>query len=488
MGAKINRPCQYKCAAFQLFSRFHQIHCISVSEMHYLVFLAVLFAGSALATVQEWGQCGGSGYTGDTVCTAPFVCTVLNDFFFQCLPAGSGTSTVSSSTTTTNKSTSTSTSKTTTSITTTSTPAGPSATGFVKTSGTKFTLNGAPFTVVGENAYWPALLGYSPTDNDKAFADIAASGATTVRTMAFNEVTSPVGVYYHLWNGSTATVNTGPNGLQTLDILIASAKTHGLRLIIALTNNWSDFGGMDVYTTQLLGPGHPHDTFYTNPTVIAAYKTYVQAIVSRYVNETAVMAWELANEPCCAGNTPASATCNSTTISTWAANISAFIKSIDKNHLVAIGDEGFINAAVAHNFDYPYQGDTIGVDFAENMGISTLDFGTFHMYPDNWGHSADDISWGNQWITDHATIMKSANKPVIMEEYGLTSSARTTIYPMWYNTVISSGLTGDLVWEAGSVLSTGETPNQGYEIYPTDPAYKLLQAHAAALKARDGSS
>jgi mannan endo-1,4-beta-mannosidase len=52
---------------------------------------------------------------------------------------------------------------------------------------------------------------------------------------------------------------------------------------------------------------------------------------------------------------PASATCNSTTISTWAANISAFIKSIDKNHLVAIGDEGFINAAVAHNFDYPYQ-------------------------------------------------------------------------------------------------------------------------------------
>ncbi|KAJ7839719.1 mannanase [Mycena olivaceomarginata] len=455
--------------------------------MHHLVFLAVLFAGSALATVQEWGQCGGSGYTGDTGIRAslPLRIQLGTHLTSACLPAGSGTSTVSSSTTTTSKSTSTS--KTTTSITTTSTPAGPSATGFVKTSGTKFTLNGAPFTVVGyENAYWPALLGYSPADNDKAFADIAASGATTVR--AFNEVTSPVGVYYHLWNGSTATVNTGPNGLQTLvDILIASAKTHGLRLIIALTNNWSDFGGMDVYTTQLLGPGHPHDTFYTNATVIATYKTYVQAIVSRYINETAVMArTTISDTPM--SRSPASATCNSTTISTWAANISAFIKSIDKNHLVAIGDEGFINAAVAHNFDYPYQGDTIGVDFAENMEISTLDFGTFHMYPDNWGHSADDISWGNQWNTDHAMIMKSANKPVIMEEYGLTSSARTTIYPMWYDTVINSGLTGDLVWEAGSVLSTGETPNQGYEIYPTDPAYKLLQAHAAALKARDGSS
>ncbi|KAJ7698390.1 hypothetical protein B0H17DRAFT_1196963 [Mycena rosella] len=31
------------------------------------------------------------------------------------------------------------------------------------------------------NAYWPALLGYSSTDIDKAFADIAGSGATTVR-------------------------------------------------------------------------------------------------------------------------------------------------------------------------------------------------------------------------------------------------------------------------------------------------------------------
>lgn len=40
--------------------------------------------------------------------------------------------------------------------------------------------------------------------------------------------------------------------------------------------------------------------------------------------------------------------------------------------------------------------------------------------------------------------------------------------------------------QAGSVLSTGETPSDGYAIYPTDPEYKLLQAHTAALKARDG--
>ena len=43
--------------------------------------------------------------------------------------------------------------------------------------------------------------------------------------------------------------------------------------------------------------------------------------------------------------------------------------------------------------------------------------------------------------------MKNANKPVIMEEFGITnSSTRPTVYTEWYSTVISTGLTGDLIW------------------------------------------
>ncbi|KAJ7740507.1 endo-beta-mannanase [Mycena olivaceomarginata] len=244
------------------------------------------------------------------------------------------------------------------------------------------------------------------------------------------------------------------------DVLVASAKAHGIRLIIALTNSWPDFGGMD-----------------------AAYKTYIQAVVSRYVNEPTVMAWELANEPRCAGtNTVASATCNTTTITTWVADISAFIKSIDKNHLVAIGDEGFFNQP--GNPDFVYQG-TLGVDFAANMKISTiLEHSMQAMYPDSWGESANDVAWGSQWINDHAAIMTSQNKPVIMEEYGLTSSTRNTTYATWYSTVLSSGLTGDLIWQAGSVFANGPTPSDGYSIYPTDPVYALMKSPAAALKAR----
>jgi len=244
---------------------------------------------------------------------------------------------------------------------------------------------------------------------------------------------------------------------------------------------------MDVYTAQLVGSGQPHDTFYTNPTVVAAYKAYVQAVVTRYSTEDTIMAWELANEPRCAGsNTVASATCTSTVITNWAAQISAFIKSLDPNHLVAIGDEGFINDPIPHNYDYQYQGAGIGIDFAANLAISTLDFGTFHMYPDSWGESGNDIAWGQQWITDHAALMTSANKPAILEEFGLTytGTQRANDYTTWYNTVISTGLTGDLLWQAGSVFNGTQTPNDGYAIYPTDPVYALLKQHAAALKAR----
>jgi mannan endo-1,4-beta-mannosidase len=77
--------------------------------------------------------------------------------------------------------------------------------------------------------------------------------------------------------------------------------------------------------------------------------------------------------------------------------------------------------------------------------------------------------------------MKTANKPVIMEEFGVTSDQQNT-YTTWYSNVISSGLTGDLIWcvlrcvgrarhrltdvcrQAGSTLSGQQTPNDGYAV------------------------
>ncbi|KAE9391215.1 CEL4a mannanase [Gymnopus androsaceus JB14] len=444
--------------------------------------LTCITVAFAQTTVPVFGQCGGQVYTGSTTCAAGSVCVVQNPFYSQCVP-GSGT--VSA--------TGTKTATTTTVSTPTATPSG-----FVKTSGIHFTLAGKPFSVVGANSYWVGLMNYGVADMNTAFADIAATGATVVRTWGFNEVTQPDGVaFYQSWSGSTPTVNLGATGLENFDNVVAAAKANGLRLIVTLTNNWysifesiqqagtyfilnlqrSDYGGMDVYVNQLLGNGSPHDFFYTNATVIAAYKNYVHTFVSRYVNEPGILAWELANEPRCQGSTSAtSGTCTNPTITNWAAELSAYIKSIDSNHLVAIGDEGFFNDP--GNPIFVYQG-SLGIDFDANLNISTLDFGTFH---DSWDEPANPF--GTTWISDHAASMLATNKPVIMEEFGITND-EVDVYGSWYDEILSADLTGDLIWQAGSILSNGPS-DPGGAVYPGSAVYVLDTQHAAALRARDG--
>ena len=97
-------------------------------------------------------------------------------------------------------------------------------------------------------------------------------------------------------------LDTGATGLQHFDRLVSLAEQHGIKLIVALTNNWADYGGMDVYVEQILG-SPDHDLFYTNAEVIAAFKNYISAFVGRYVDEPTILGWELANEPRCAGST-----------------------------------------------------------------------------------------------------------------------------------------------------------------------------------------
>lgn len=62
-----------------------------------LVSLAALclVAGVAAQTAPQWGQCGGQGWTGATVCPDGWFCSVLNAYYSQCLQ-GTSVSSVSS--------------------------------------------------------------------------------------------------------------------------------------------------------------------------------------------------------------------------------------------------------------------------------------------------------------------------------------------------------------------------------------------------------
>ncbi|EPS37994.1 hypothetical protein H072_8267 [Dactylellina haptotyla CBS 200.50] len=97
---------------------------------------ALLTALAAPAAAQQtaYGQCGGIGWTGLTTCVSGWTCQYGNDYYSQCLPGSSSTTTTTKTTTTatttsgtTSKTTTTSSKTTTTSSKTTATTAGGSA-------------------------------------------------------------------------------------------------------------------------------------------------------------------------------------------------------------------------------------------------------------------------------------------------------------------------------------------------------------------------
>jgi len=293
-----------------------------------------------------------------------------------------------------------------------------------------------------------------------------------LRVWGFNDVTSTPGsgtVWYQSFvSGSSPVINTGSNGLQRLDYVVSSAESHGISLIINFVNNWSDYGGMAAYVSYY---GLSDTTaWYTSSAAQAQYQKYIAAVVSRYKTSTAIFAWELANEARCTG-------CATSVITNWATTTSAYIKSLDSNHMVTTGIEGF-GLSGGSDTSYPFTSGP-GTDFTALLKISTIDFGTYHLYPSGWGETD---SWGPSWITAHATVATSVGKPVVAEEYGSTTHSNEA---SWQSAVLSSNTAGDMIWQYGDTLSSGKTSDDGYTIYYGTSEYStLVTNHAASMNAK----
>ncbi len=109
------------------------------------------------------------------------------------------------------------------------------------------------------------------------------------------------------------------------------------------------------------------------------------------------------------------------------------------------------------------------------MGISTVDFGTCHLYPDfSPGESPD--AFGVRWVREHIDAGQRANKPMIIEEYGLKidfgAAARETAYEAWLAQVIASQGAGAVVWMIASTDADGKP-------YPDFDHYTVYSAEEA---------
>lgn len=158
----------------------------------------------------------------------------------------------------------------------------------------------------------------------------------------------------------------------------------------------------------------------------------------------------------------------------WISEMASYTKSIDSNHLVEAGLEGFYgNSDTQKNPNFQ-----VGTDFIANNQIPEIDFATVHSYPDQWLTGQDDeaqlnflTNWLKVHIEDSQTILK---KPIIFAEFGKTTKGpgftpqqRDIIFNTVYSSIFSSAkgggaAAGGLFWH---VLAEGmDSFKDGYEI------------------------
>jgi len=181
------------------------------------------------------------------------------------------------------------------------------------------------------------------------------------------------GVFLQYWDDKAGRPAYNDTNFIHLDYILHKASSLGIKILLTLTNNWQDFGGMDQYVQwrkwQDSSFSGYHDDFYLDSVIRGWYKDYIQHIIQRkntysnvvYADDPTIFGWELANEPRCQGSGKFPSTNNCTLhyaifgvdpiawkITDWVVVMSDFIKTLDHNHMVAVGDEGFYVNVTKH--------------------------------------------------------------------------------------------------------------------------------------------
>ena len=277
--------------------------------------------------------------------------------------------------------------------------------GWVSRSGRHLILNGRSYYVHGANQY--ALFYLEPSTVDEILQDAASLGANVIRTWGFCEGSWNNGVCFQPSPGVYDEAT-----FRRLDYVIFRAGQRDLRLTIPLVNNWDDFGGMNQYVAWS-GTARFHDDFYTDATTKTLYRAYVQYVLNRvntytgiaYKDDPTILMWELANEPECPSDPPGAV------VLAWVGEMAAFVKSIDANHLVGTGEEGWYTSK---GTDWRHNG-TKGVDFLRNSQVSAVDVASFHLHPSLYLMSQADAL---DWITEHAQdAHETIGKPTYVGEF-----------------------------------------------------------------------
>ncbi len=395
---------------------------------------------------------------------------------------------------------------------------------FVTSAGGKLMIGQREFRFAGANTYYlqPEIAYDNLAGAREALDKALALGMTVARTIGFNdhpyknEDARCGGLTSEIGGNDPATIQLRPGvfcepNLVALDQAVAEAKARNVRLIVYLTNNFTAYGGKRRYVQWRLGPNSdPTEEqlgmFYTDATIKQWFKDYLRKLLERrntvtgalYKDEPTILAWELGNELRNRTNVASERARRADELLTWTREMASHIKSIDSNHLVADGGEGFDDNAA----NYPGLSNTYAVRGDESCSFSRLvrepliDLLSYHLYPPNWGLNDDrDVEI---WIRAHEQLARAAGKAAYFGEFGRRpggdppncdaapgrafDSTRAGIYDRWLRWAVEEYCTaGQLVWQ----LAYDARPDcDGYAVYfPRDAQTILVLWRYAASSA-----
>ena len=396
--------------------------------------------------------------------------------------------------------------------------------------GVQLIKNGKPYHYIGTNMWYASVLGSTGEGGDRErlcreLDYLKGIGVTNLRILsgpdAGSDLANPAKPYLQSAPGVL-----NDTILRGLDFVIAELEKRDMEAVIYLNNAWDWSGGYGFYLKEC-GYGDSPNTnvpggyseyvnycanFSREPKAIEMYYNYIKAIVSRknsitgrsYKDEPAIMAWQLCNEP-----RPFSKE-NKAAFAQWISGAAALIKSIDPNHLVSTGSEGYIGCEVDMELCREIHAD------------KNIDYLTIHIWPVNWGwapRSNPDSGIENaciesgKYIAEHIELAKQLDKPLVIEEFGysrkdnlsgtgIPTDSRDIFYRYIFGQVKESATGGgviagcnfwgwsgsgrprDLVWQPGDnyLCDPPHEPQGWYSVFDNDTTtIEIIKEYSKAI-------
>jgi len=302
----------------------------------------------------------------------------------------------------------------------------PARTGFVQAEGSRFMLDGKPFRFAGANV---AVM-YRDDDRrmmGETLRQAAETGIKVVRVWASGEGgpddVKPI-ADYNDWPRTHSFRNKpdqwNEDEFAFLDLVLEQAAHNGLRVQLCLGNWWRDTGGVTQYLRWAGIDGADDDKspfginnekamqFYTNETARRLYRAHVVKIATRrnsvtgamYRDDPTIFGYELMNEAQCLTGRWAERRA-------WLAEMSAYLKSLDPDHLIAPGDWGYRSAAERR-------------EWLADHALPQIDYCDVHIYPrDDLDSFVDSPQALGEFIENRAAAAFLIRKPLVFGEFGM---------------------------------------------------------------------